>query len=113
MNCGAARNSFSIGAEFEADLQDELRFHLEMKQAESRERGLSADEARSMALRQVGKTTLLKERSRQMWIWGWLEAAAQDTRHVFRMMRRSPGFTLTSGAVAGARAARTRWYAAF
>ena len=82
--------------EFDADLEDELRFHLEMKQAEYRECGTPAEEARAMALRQVGNTTLLKERSRQMWIWGWLEAAAQDTRHTFRMMRRSAGFALTA-----------------
>ena len=29
-----------------------------------------------------------------MWGWGWLESFLQDTRHAFRMLRRSPAFTL-------------------
>jgi predicted permease len=75
--------------EFEAGLEDELQFHLEMKQAEHQQ-------SQNTARRQVGNTTLLKEQSRQMWIWGWLEAAAQDTRHAFRLLARSPGFTLVA-----------------
>ena len=75
--------------EFEAGIEDELQFHLEMKQAEHRQ-------SQNTARRQVGNSTLLKEQSRQMWIWGWLEEAAQDTRHTFRMLRRSPGFTLVA-----------------
>lgn len=82
--------------EFEADLEDELQFHLEMKQAEHEERGVTPECARTAALRRLGNQTLLKEDSRRMWIWGWLEAAAQDTRHTFRLLAKSPGFTLTA-----------------
>lgn len=80
--------------EFDRDLEDELQFHLEMKQAAHEERGLAAAEARAAAMRQFGNRTLLKEESRRMWIWEWLEAAWQDTRQAFRLLRRSPGFTL-------------------
>ena len=72
--------------EFEDGIEDKLRLHMEMKQAEHQRLGLPMKEAQSTARRQVGDTTLLKEQSRQMWIWGWLEAAAQDTRHTFRLL---------------------------
>ena len=29
-----------------------------------------------------------------MWGWRWLESFAQDTRYAYRLMRRSPAFTI-------------------
>ena len=55
--------------QFDRDLEEEMRFHLEMK---ARDSGASA------ARRQFGNATLLHERSREMWAWRWIERAGRE-----------------------------------
>lgn len=66
------------------ELAEEMRFHLEQKQAE----GLSPE----AAARAFGDDLRLREQSREAWGWLWLEGLARDARLAGRMMRRSPGF---------------------
>ena len=78
---------------FDCELEEEMRFHLEMKAEETLAAGISPEEARYAARRQFGNQTLLREVSRDMWIFRYLETIAQDLRFCLRTMRKNPGFT--------------------
>ncbi|MGH8637685.1 MAG: FtsX-like permease family protein, partial [Burkholderiales bacterium] len=38
----------------------------------------------------------LREASREIWGWGWLDHAVQDLRHSSRILRRAPSFSITA-----------------
>src|SRR5262247_1419655 len=80
---------------FDRELEEEVRFHLEMKAEENFAAGISKEEARYAAQRQFGNQTLLREVSRDMWSFRFLETLAQDLRYGLRMMIKNPGFTVT------------------
>jgi predicted permease len=77
----------------EAELHEELQFHLEEEAAERRQDGVSPDQAKWAAHRELGNVTLVEERVRAVWIWTLLEQAVQDLRYALRMMRKNPLFT--------------------
>lgn len=79
--------------QFDRDLQDELRFHEDMKAHALTAKGLSGDEARATARRRVGNRLRLREQSREAWTFPKIETFAQDVRHALRLMRRTPAFT--------------------
>ena len=85
---------FRRGAE--AELAEELRYHLE-RQAEALEGdGLDGEEARRSALRRFGNPVLTAERCRDQRRLGWAEDAADDLRLAARGLRQAPGFTLAA-----------------
>jgi len=78
--------------QFDADLEEEMRLHLELRQEEQLQSGMRADDARAAARRQFGNTTYLKEESHDAWGWERFENVAQDARYGLRMLRKSPRF---------------------
>jgi len=77
----------------DAELDEELQFHLEMEEAENRRKGMSAGEARIAARRSFGNVTGARELHREGRGFAALETLAQDVRYGLRMMARNPDFT--------------------
>jgi predicted permease len=79
---------------FDRELEEEMRFHLELKAEENLTEGITAEEARYAARRQFGNRTLLREVSREIWGLRSSEMLFQDLRYGARMLLKNPGFTL-------------------
>src|SRR5262249_7688720 len=75
---------------FDRELEAEIRFHLEMKTSARIDAGTPAQEARRATRRQFGNAILLRERSREMWSFRWIDELAQDFRYSVRTIRKTP-----------------------
>jgi predicted permease len=72
------------------ELKAEIEEHLREKTEELVESGMTRDEARARAQRDLGNVTRLVEASREAWGFTWLDELIQDLRFGARMLRRSP-----------------------
>ncbi|HXX21927.1 MAG TPA: ABC transporter permease [Terriglobia bacterium] len=79
--------------QLDRDLEDELRFHLALREEKLKAAGVDLEEARYASRRRFGNSFSLKEACREMWTFAWLEDLGQDMRYAFRAMRKNPGFT--------------------
>ena len=84
------------GRHLDADLEEELRTHIEFAVAENMQRGMSPKQARTAALRSFGGITQIKERYRNQRGLPMLEKLKQDLGFGLRQLRRSPGFAATA-----------------
>ncbi len=74
-------------------LNEEVRFHLDMEAEANRRRGMSAEEAARAARRAFGGAEQVKEIYRDRRGLPAIEMLFKDIRYGLRTMRRSPGFT--------------------
>jgi macrolide transport system ATP-binding/permease protein len=78
----------------EAELREELEFHLDEESEERSAGGLPEEQARFEARRDLGNITLVQEETRAAWSWLLLERLGQDVRYAVRAARKNKMFTI-------------------
>lgn len=79
----------------EQRLDDELQAFIDMSVAEKVRDGLPAEQARRLAILELGGVEQAKERVRTYRHGGGLDEVGRDVRYAFRMFIKNPGFTAT------------------
>ena len=79
----------------DAEILEELQDHLEREIEAHRRRGVPPEEARRLALRDLGGLTQTIESTRDVRAT-WLDTFWRDLRYGARLLRRSPRFTVTA-----------------
>jgi predicted permease len=77
----------------EAELDEEIRFHLAEEAEERVSDGVAPEQAIAAARRDFGNVVLVREATREAWGWGAAERLIQDLRCALRTMNRHPGFS--------------------
>ncbi len=85
------------------DVDDEMRFHLDKRVDDLVSLGMSAEDAREMALREFGdvkaaRAELASMDRRRVRNWAaseWLASVGQDIKFAARSLRKRPGFAIT------------------
>src|SRR5690242_19257081 len=81
---------------FDADLEDEIAFHVDSRADELESSGMSRAAALAQARREFGGDARAREESRAAWRFAWVEDLAADLRFAARALRRNPAFAATA-----------------
>ena len=76
------------------EIHDELAHHVDLATADYMRRGMTPEEARAAAIRQVGNVPSLQDQGYEVRGGGVIEATVSDARFALRLMRRQPAFSL-------------------
>jgi len=87
--------------EVDRELDEELKQHLELETTRNLAAGMSAEEARNAAQRDMGNTLGHHEAAWEAFGWSWLEEWIQDLRHAARVLVRNPGFAVVTILILG------------
>ena len=85
--------SLFLKSNVEQELAEEIRFHLGKLTEEYVAKGMTPEEARYAALREMGGVEQIKEECRDMRRVNYVESFIQDVRYGLRMLAKNPGFT--------------------
>jgi len=80
----------------ERELDEEMRFHVEMEVEKNLKRGLSHEEARRQAMQSFGGVEKFKDEVRDQSPARLLESLGQDLRYGFRALWKNPAFSIAA-----------------
>jgi predicted permease len=84
------------GSRRDREIADEMRSHLQMATERHLSAGAAPDEARRLAEQDFGNLAQIRQATREIWTWAWLEHLLQDVKFGARILWHAPALSLTA-----------------